>query len=46
MPEVRPTLFQQGWRVAATSPEGLAQRMKNDTAGLGCVIAGQAIRVE
>lgn len=45
-PEMRATLFQQGWQVAATSPEGLAQRIRSDTASLGRIIAGQGIRVE
>ena len=37
-PEVRQQLFVQGWQVAATSPEGLANRMKQDTALLGGII--------
>lgn len=45
-PQMRATLFQQGWQVAATSPEGLAQRIRSDTASLGRIIAGQGIRVE
>ncbi len=45
-PEMRATLFQQGWQVVATAPEGLAQRMKTDTAELGRIIASQGIRVE
>lgn len=45
-PEMRATLFQQGWQVVATAPEGLAQRMKADTDDLGRIIASQGIRVE
>jgi tripartite-type tricarboxylate transporter receptor subunit TctC len=37
-PEVRQQLFIQGWAVAGTSPEGLANRMKQDTALLGGII--------
>ena len=37
-PEVRQQLFIQGWQVAATSAEGLANRMKQDTALLGGII--------
>jgi len=37
-PEVRQKLFQQGWQVAGTSAEGLANRIKTDTALLGGVI--------
>jgi tripartite-type tricarboxylate transporter receptor subunit TctC len=45
-PEVRQKLFQQGWQVAGTSSEGLAQRMQADTAVLGGIIASQSIKVE
>jgi tripartite-type tricarboxylate transporter receptor subunit TctC len=45
-PEVRQKLFQQGWQVAGTSPEGLANRIKSDTALLGAVIATRGIKVE
>lgn len=37
-PQVRQQLFVQGWQVAGTSPEGLANRMKQDTALLGGII--------
>jgi len=30
-PEVREKLFQQGWQMVATSPEGLANRVQKDT---------------
>jgi hypothetical protein len=36
-------LFQQGWQVAGTSAEGLANRIKLDTALLGGVIAKRGI---
>jgi tripartite-type tricarboxylate transporter receptor subunit TctC len=45
-PEVRQKLFQQGWQVAGTSSEGLANRIKNDTALLGGVIAMRGIKAE
>jgi len=37
-PEVRQKLFQQGWQVVGTSPEGLANRIQSDTALFGGVI--------
>ncbi len=45
-PEMRQKLFQQGWSVAGTSAEGLANRVKSDTALLGGIIASQGIKVE
>jgi len=45
-PEVRAKLFQQGWQVAGTSAEGLANRVKNDTNLLGGVIAMRGIKAE
>jgi tripartite-type tricarboxylate transporter receptor subunit TctC len=45
-PEMRQKLFQQGWTVAGTSAEGLANRVKSDTALLGGIIANQKITVE
>ena len=45
-PEVRQKLFQQGWQVAGTSAEGLANRMKQDTALLGGVIQMRNIKAE
>ena len=45
-PEIRQKLFQQGWQVAGTSPEGLANRIKLDTVLLGNVIATQGIKPE
>lgn len=37
-PDTRQKLFQQGWQVAGTSAEGLANRIKSDTALLGGII--------
>ena len=45
-PDMRAKLFQQGWQVAGTSAEGLANRMKSDTNLLGGVIAMRGIKVE
>jgi tripartite-type tricarboxylate transporter receptor subunit TctC len=45
-PEMRQKLFQQGWTVAGTSAEGLANRVKSDTALLGGIIASQKITLE
>jgi len=44
--EIRQKLFQQGWQVAGTSAEGLANRIKADTALLGGVIATRGIKAE
>ncbi len=45
-PEVRQKLFVQGWQVAGTSAEGLANRIKADTALLGGVITMRGIKAE
>ena len=45
-PEIRQKLFQQGWQVVGTSAEGLANRVKADTALLGGVIASRGIKAE
>lgn len=45
-PEMRQKLFQQGWQVAGTSAEGLANRVKADTALLGGVITSRGIKAE
>ena len=45
-PEMRQKLFQQGWTVAGTAAEGLANRVKADTALLGGIISSQGIKVE
>lgn len=45
-PEVRAKLFQQGWQTAGTTAEGLANRIKQDTAVLGGVIMMRGIKAE
>lgn len=45
-PEVRSKLFQQGWQTAGTNAEGLANRIKQDTAVLGGVIMMRNIKAE
>lgn len=45
-PEVRQRMFQLGWQVAGTSSEGLAKRVKADTALLGGVIQMRNIKVQ
>ncbi|MES2951985.1 MAG: tripartite tricarboxylate transporter substrate-binding protein [Pseudomonadota bacterium] len=45
-PEMRQRLFAQGWQVVGSSPEGLANRMRQDAAVLGGVITRQGIRNE
>ena len=45
-PEMRLKLFQQGWQVAGTSAEGLANRIKSDTQLLGQVITQRGIKAE
>jgi len=45
-PEMRQRLFQQGWQVAGTSPEGLKNRIEADTRALGAIIRQQNISVE
>ena len=45
-PEMRQKLFQQGWQVQGTSAEGLANRVKADTALLGGVITMRNIKAE
>jgi len=42
-PDVRQKLFAQGWQVVGSSPEGLANRIKSDTALFGGVIEALAI---
>lgn len=44
--EMRQRLFAQGWQVVGSSPEGLANRMRQDAALLGGVIARQGLRNE
>jgi hypothetical protein len=43
---MRQKLFQQGWQVAGTSAEGLANRIKSDTQLLGNVITQRGIKAE
>jgi tripartite-type tricarboxylate transporter receptor subunit TctC len=43
-PEVREKILNQGWTVAGTSPEGLARRIKADTAAMAEVIQRNKIR--
>lgn len=45
-PEVRARLFAQGWQVAGTSAEGLANRIAADTRMLGGVIRSLGIKSE
>jgi tripartite-type tricarboxylate transporter receptor subunit TctC len=45
-PEMRQKLFNQGWQVAGTSPEGLANRIQADTAQMSSVIRQQGIRAQ
>lgn len=45
-PEMRQRLFAQGWQVVGSSSEGLANRMRQDAALFGDVIARQGIRNE
>lgn len=44
--EIRQKLFVQGWKVGDTSPASLAQRIKNDTAVYGELIAQKGIKLE
>ena len=44
--DMRAKLFTQGWQVAGTSPEGLANRIQADTRLLGDVIAARGIKAE
>jgi hypothetical protein len=43
---MRQRLFNQGWQVVGSSPEGLAHRMRADASLLGGVIARLGIRNE
>lgn len=45
-PEMRQKLFQQGWQVAGTSAQGLANRIHADSAALGAIIATRGIKPE
>ena len=45
-PEVREKLFQQGWQAVGSTSEGLAKRVKDDTAILGGVIQMRGITAQ
>jgi tripartite-type tricarboxylate transporter receptor subunit TctC len=45
-PDVRQKLFVQGWQMAGTSAEGLATRIKHDTALLGGIIQMRGIKTQ
>ena len=45
-PEIKQKLLQQGWQVVGSTAEGLASRVKLDTAQLGAIISQRAIKVE
>ncbi|MGE0348859.1 Bug family tripartite tricarboxylate transporter substrate binding protein [Hydrogenophaga sp.] len=42
--DIRQKIFAQGWQVAGTGPEGLARRIKSDTAAMSEVIRRNNIR--
>jgi tripartite-type tricarboxylate transporter receptor subunit TctC len=44
--DIRQKLFVQGWQVAGTAPEGLANRIKADTALLGGIIQMRGIKTQ
>ena len=45
-PDMRQKLFNQGWQVAGTSPEGLANRINADAASMSEVIRAQGIKAQ
>ena len=45
-PEVRQRMFQQGWQAVGTSPEGLAQRVRQETALLNGIIKSRGIKLQ
>lgn len=45
-PDMRQRLFNQGWQVVGTSPEGLANRIQADTAQMTTVIRAQNIQAQ
>jgi len=45
-PEARQRLFNAGWQVQATAPEGLRQRVKTDAVTLADIIKTRGIKVE
>jgi tripartite-type tricarboxylate transporter receptor subunit TctC len=44
-PEMRERLFQQGWQVVGSSPEGLRNRIGTDTKALGDIVRSQKIEL-
>ena len=44
-PDMRARLFQQGWQVVGSSPEGLRNRIQADTKALGDIIVRQKIQI-
>ncbi len=44
-PDMRARLFQQGWQVVGSSPEGLKNRIEVDTQNLGDIVRKQAIQI-
>ncbi len=45
-PDMRARLFQQGWQVVGSSPEGLRNRIQADTKALGDIISRQKIQIQ
>ncbi|MGB4060191.1 MAG: tripartite tricarboxylate transporter substrate-binding protein [Burkholderiaceae bacterium] len=45
-PDMRQKLFNQGWQVVGTAPEGLARRIQAETAQLSAVIRAQNIQAQ
>jgi len=45
-PEMRQRLFQQGWQVVGSAPEGLQHRIEADTRALGDIIRQQKIELQ
>lgn len=44
-PDMRERLFQQGWQVVGSSPEGLRHRIDIDTKALGAIVRSQKIEI-
>ena len=44
--EVRQRMFQQGWQAVGTSPEGLAQRVRQETTLLDGIIKSRGIKLD
>lgn len=45
-PDIRQRLFNQGWQAVGTAPEGLAKRIRADTAQMESVIRAQSIQAQ